>query len=367
MFYKSSDFHGGPMVSVFDSGSFDKIRLNADIRVNGTHDWTQLDYIFNSQDSTEGVLYFGVWGGSGGILWFDDVSIQETALVYLVRRPGAPVRVYDPDQAGPDFVEGRDFKPIQDRHMQVPTPFVDDYHDRSPVMLTPGTHMKAGETVLIDSYSAFPIAGNHSVAMCLTDPDSLKWVAKNGKAIHRILPSDGGMMLGYDEIRQMNSCGGCRALHLSAGELLARSVQTTVKAYQSFAPKMPLYIWNDMFDPYHNERANYFHVEGDLAGAEKGIPAEVTIMNWNMDKLHDSLVWFSGKDARQPISHKQIIAGYYDTGNGGSAASNELQAASGVPGVVGMMYTTWNDDYGQMESFATAAKAGWKNYLLSVR
>ncbi len=354
------------MISVFDSGNFDKVRFNISLNANGTHDWTQVDAIFNSQDSIEGALYFGVWGGSSGILWFDDVSIQETALVYLARREGTPVKVYDPAQAGPDFVEGRDFKPIIDAHMLVEKPFTDDYHDPSPVILPRQTHLKPGQTVLIDSYSIFPVAGNHSVAMCLTDSASRKWVAKNGKAIHGLFPKDSGMILGYDEIRQMNSCANCRDRHLSAGQLLAWSVGETVKAYESFAPKMPLYIWNDMFDPFQNGHANYYHVEGDLAGAEKGIPADVTVMNWNMGRLHESLQWFSGKDAKQPVAHSQIIAGYYDTGDGAAAANAELQAAAGVPGIKGFMYTTWNDDYGQLESFANAARSGWKSYRASV-
>ncbi len=70
--------------------NFDKVRFNVTLQTAGDHDWTQVDYTFNSQDSTEGYLYFGVWGGSSGILWFDDVSIEETALIYLTRRPGAP-------------------------------------------------------------------------------------------------------------------------------------------------------------------------------------------------------------------------------------------------------------------------------------
>lgn len=367
LFYKSSNFRGGPMISVFDKGNFDKVRLNVSLPANGTHDWTQVDYLFNSQDSTDGTIYFGVWGGSAGILWFDDVSIEETSLVYLTRREGAPVKVYAPDQKGPDFVEGRDFKPITDHHMQISKPFTDDWHEPTPVVLPPGTHMKPGQTVLIDSYSAFPVPGNHSIAMCMTDPESLKWVGRNGKAIHHVLPSGGGLMLGFDEIRQMNSCGSCRAKHMTAGQLLSWSVGNLMQIYGKVAPGNALYIWNDMFDPFHNGRDNYFHVESDLAGAVSGVPAEVIVMNWNQDKLHDSLQWFSGVDAKQPIAHRQIIAGYYDTGNGEATAAAELKAANGVPGVLGFMYTTWNDDYSQMEKYSKTARAGWNSYRQSVR
>ncbi len=362
LFYKSSDFHGAPMISVFDGGSLKKVRFNVSLNANGTHDWTQLDYAFNSQDSTAGYLYLGVWGGSSGLLWFDDISLEETALVYLTRRPSTPVRVYDPAEPSLEFVEGKDFNTITDDRMQTRNPFTDDYHEPTPVTLPPGTRLKPGQKISVDFYAVTTVPGQHSVSMCLTDPAGSQWVAGNGRAIHQLFPAGSGFFLGYDEIRQANSCGSCRGRHLSAGQLLASSVRQTIHAYASVAPNRPLYVWNDMFDPYHNAHANYFYVEGDLAGSWSGIPASVTIMNWNLDHLRDSLVWFSGTDTKQPIPHAQIIAGYYDTGNGAAAAQQELQAASGTPGVLGFMYTTWNDDYSQLAGFAAAAQSGWNTY-----
>ncbi|MBV9308379.1 MAG: hypothetical protein JOZ45_19695 [Acidobacteriaceae bacterium] len=367
LFYKSSDFRGAPMISVFDGGSRKKVRFNVSLQANGTHNWTQLDYTFNSQDSTEGELYFGVWGGSSGLLWFDDVQLEETALVYLTRRPGTPVRVYDSVRPSLEFTEGRDFNPIADARMQAKNPFTDDYHQPTPITLPPGTRLKPGQKVSVDYYAVTTVPGMHSVSMCLTDPASIQWVAANGRAIHQLFPVDSGLFLGYDEIRQANSCGSCRKRHLSAGQLLAWSVGQTMETYGSVAPGHPFYTWNDMFDPYQNAHANYFYVEGDLAGSWTGIPANVTIMNWNLDHLRDSLLWFSGTDTRQPTQHAQIIAGYYDTGNGPAAAQGELQAASGVPGILGLMYTTWNDDYSQLASFANAAKSGWSSYRSSLR
>ncbi len=67
------------------------------------------------------------------------------------------------------------------------------------------------------------------------------------------------------------------------------------------------------------------------------------------------------------FAHKQVIAGYYDWGDGAKAATAELQAAQGGPGIQGLMYTTWADDYSQMAPFARAAKAGWSGYLNSLQ
>jgi hypothetical protein len=89
-------------------------------------------------------------------------------------------------------------------------------------------------------------------------------------------------------------------------------------------------------------------------------------MNWNLSNLTNSLTWFSGKNAAQSVPYRQIVAGYYDSGNGTSSAQTELSQAAGIPGIQGLMYTTWNPDYSQMQNFANAALAAWPAYLASV-
>ena len=368
LFFRSSHFHGSAAASVFEAGDKDKVRLYAPLEANGTHDWTQVDYMFNSQDSTEAYLYFGVWGGSSGVLWFDDIQIEETALVYVIRRAGTPLRVYDPRNPATIYKEGADFDPVGDPRMSSSrTPFTDVYHDPAPITLPGNTHLAAGQIVAVDSYSAFPIPGLNGVSMCMTEPGVAKWIAKNARTLSQMVPSGGGVLVGYDEIRQMNSCASCRAKNMTAGQLLAWSIGESTHVYHSALPASPLYTWSDMFDPYHNAHDHYSYVEGDLTGSWKGLSPDLRILNWNLENLNKSLVWFSGSDPRQPIAHQQVIAGYYDTHNGTAAARRELSQAAGVPGILGVMYTSWADDYSQLESYAKAAKAGWSGYLASVR
>ena len=52
-------------------------------------------------------------------------------------------------------------------------------------------------------------------------------------------------------------------------------------------------------------------------------------MNWNLDHLHDSLMWFSGDDPRQRTPHKQVIAGFYDPADHDGAAAR--RGANGQP------------------------------------
>lgn len=372
IFYKTKEFKGLSQVEILDASGLQRFRptltlLNATFRAGETTAWRPLDYSFNSRDATSAYVYFGVWGGSLGTIRFDDATLEETALVYVTRRPGTPVTVYDPVNPAKVFKEGVDYNPIADARMtSTRTPYTDSYHRPTPVTLPPTTHLKPGQIVAIDSYSVFPIPGINDVGMCLTSPGVLNWQRRNARVIQSILPPGASLLMQYDEMRQMNSCGSCRAKKMSAGELLAWSVGQSTKLYGSLLPGARIYAWNDMFDPYHNAVKHYYNVEGDLAGSWKGLSSEITVMNWNLGNLNKSLRWFSGQNLRQPTPHKQIIAGYYDSGNGAAAAQSELQAAAGVPGVEGLMYTTWGDDYSQLETFANAARAKWGAYTASV-
>jgi hypothetical protein len=42
-----------------------------------------------------------------------------------------------------------------------------------------------------------------------------------------------------------------------------------------------------------------------------------------------------------------------------------MQAAMGIPGLVGLMYTSWEGDYSQLGPYADAAKAAWAAYKAS--
>ncbi|HEY3936720.1 MAG TPA: hypothetical protein VGL97_04790 [Bryobacteraceae bacterium] len=368
LFFKSINFLGGPMVEIFESGNSEKLRMIAYPHANGTHDWTELDYSFNSGDTKDASLYLGVWGGSKGVLLFDDILLEERALVYVEHSAGAPFKLYDPANPAKVYQEGVDYNRVVDPPMVAPqvNAFHNSYHWPPDITLPAGTHLVPGQTVAADYYAVFPIAFNNETAMCMSEPGVYRWLAANAQAVKKVLPKEAATLLNYDEIRQANSCWACRSRKMTAGELLAWSVGKTAQIYQTALPGTDLYVWNDMFDPYHNAKDHVFHVEGDFAGSWKGLAADVSIMNWNLGALRQSLTWFSGHDPRQPIAHRQMIAGFYDRGNGAAEASKELKDAAGIPGVVGFMYTTYADDYSQLQSFADGARAAWPAYLASL-
>jgi hypothetical protein len=366
LWYKTSSFHGLAAVEVQDWWHRKQARLYVEIPVSESNDWKKLDLTFNSRDTQAAYLYFGTWGGSSGILWFDDIQLEETAPVYVVRREGAPLRVYDPEDQRTEYREGKDFDHIYDPRLSAPkASFRDVYHAPVHITLPAGSRLRPAQIIAMDFYAIFPMLMDQQVGMCLTAPGTFKWIEKNGKALRSVMPAHDPVLLGYDELRQANSCAGCRAKGLTAGELLGWNINKTVKLYNSIMPDVPLYTWSDLFDPYHNAHDNYFYVEGNLAGSWKGLPSSVGVLNWDHAHLRESLTWFAGTDQRQAIPHKQIIASYYDNGKAESAET-DLQAAHGIPGLQGIMYVTWRDDYTNLESFAATALKAWDSYRDSV-
>jgi hypothetical protein len=258
-------------------------------------------------------------------------TIQETALVEVQHREGAPLRVYDDTQ---DFHEGNDF--------------TDDLH------IPAQSRIHEGDEVFADYYAITPVNGEGR-GVCLTDPAVKRWAAGNARKVAALMPPDSPLFLQHDEMRHMDSCESCRRMNKSPGELLAWSLRGLIASL----PQRPLYIWSDMFDPWHNAVPHYYYVEGDLRGSWEGLPDSVTVMNWNGRRRRVSLQWFASR------GNAQVIAGFYDPPDhdGAGAARTELFEANGIRGIKGLMYTTWRDDYSQLEAYAQAARRQWPEYL----
>ena len=354
---------GAPTVSVLDFTTKPNTalaRFSRDLPIQGTTDWTRYDFVFNSRESTKVSIYLGIWGGNEGNLWVDDIEAEETGLVNVLRRGGTPLRVYDPT-SGTTYAEGSDYGAIADPSLVSSPGNYEDWHAPPAVTIPSGSKLAPGQTVAIDHYTVYPaIAGG--VGVCLTEPAVDGWMHDNITALDPILPKTSGLFLQYDEMRHMNSCDLCRKKSLAPGALLAGNVAATVATFHAVRPGAQTYFWNDMFDPNHNAHDDYYYVEGDIAGSWKGLPSDAIIMNWNLGNLAKSLAWFSGSVAGQPQPYRQIIAGYYDSGDGATAVKQHFAAAKGIPGVIGVMYTTWNDDYSQLGPFAAGALEAWKTY-----
>ena len=105
-----------------------------------------------------------------------------------------------------------------------------------------------------------------------------------------------------------------------------------------------------MFDPTHNAHGDYYLVNGSWSGSWEGLGKDLIVVNWNSGaKSAESLRFFAGR------GNRQILAGYYD-GKPDSIRAWLATAREAAPSsLAGIMYTTWQGRYDDLEAFARAA------------
>ena len=316
--------------------------------IKATQDWTRYDAVVNSDKWDKARIYLGVWGGRGGQIWWDDITLEDAGLSNLLRREGCPLVVKGED--GTVYQEGRDFAPVVDEKLgRVPwLGNYDVYHAGPDIQITPNSRIVGGQRLSVSYYSVVKVDAG-SVAPCLSEPKTYEVLRDQMRRVCDLW-QPAGLFLSQDEMRQMNSCALCRERGLDAGALLADSARRCVQIAREIAPDAPLFIWSDMFDPHHNAVNNYYLVRGDLAGSWEGLDKDVSIANWNFEHRDASLKFFAER------GHHQILSGYYDAGP--EQIREWMDAAKGVPDVDGAMYTTWENRYDDLEAFAKIAWGG---------
>jgi hypothetical protein len=299
--------------------------------VKPTQDWTQHHIVFDTLDHRGDVsVYFGIWGGGKGSLQWRDWQIEEVGLVNVLRRDGTPCVVQG-------YTEGKDYDRIEDPLLgNKPWPGEYTAWHEPPVI---HTHGIPDNTRLRVSWFYPPIVGDGQVSICPSEPKTMVILADQARRVKEAFGSTGYMM-SHDEIRCWNWDDACQSRHEDAGQLLADNVRACTKLLAG----SEVYVWSDMVDPNHNAHGDYYLVRGDFAGSWEGLDKSVTIVNWNFGKRDASLKFFADR------GHKQVIAGYYD--GKVERAREWLASASKVPGVVGIMYTTWQHKYDDLEAFA---------------
>ena len=317
--------------------------------IESTQDWKPFEVVFNSLEDPMINVYAGLWGGGTGTLWIDDIRIEELALVNVLRRPGCPLVVKSADGKS-TYEEGRDFAPVADEKLGT-VPYAGEYafdHEGAVIRPLKGSRIREGERLLVSWYHPVLTHGSQ-VMCCLTEPKVDAILRDQVRRVNDLLKPK-TFFLSHDEIRVANWCASCRWKKTTPGKLLADNVARCAKSIRDISPGAQLVVWSDMFDPNHNAVAGYYLVDGTLAGSWEGLPRDMTIANWNGGKMGDSLRFFSGR------GHKQVIAGYYDTGDLAGFTAWDA-AARGTPGVDGFMYTTWNSDYARLDAYGAAMKS----------
>lgn len=367
---RTRDYKGTPEIKVLaprgqgqDAASLSYSSLGC----KQSQDWTTHHVVFNSLDFTSVNLYFGCWDGSTGELSWDDAGIEEIGLLNAVRRKGAPltIEIEPPAPSGAPSTgappappaprtplrEGIDFKPIADPRMGVvPWPGGFEVYHQPPAieLLRP----LQGGTRLRVSYSHAVTIHDGQVMICPSEPKTIDLLRDQAVRVNALW-NPSAFWMSHDEIRCLNHDQSCRERNLTPGQILAQNARACTAILREINPAARIYVWSDMFDPAHNAHDNYYLVRGDLAGAWEGLDKDVIIACWYFEKRAESLSFFVHRG--NPV----LIAGYYD-GPPGAGVRNIGDWLAAVPpdaDLRGVMYTTWEQHYDDLEAFSGAA---WK-------
>jgi hypothetical protein len=247
---------------------------------------------------------------------------------------------------GPILTEGREFAKILDPNMgNHPWNGSYDVWHAPPVLKT---SLPDGARLRVSYYHAVTVHDGQAM-ICPSEPRTLELLRDQAKRMHAAWGAKGYMM-SHDEIRVLNWCQACQRRNLDAGALLADNVKACIQILRQTNPGGKIYVWSDMFDPYHNAHGDYYLVRGDLKESWLGLDKEVIVLPWYFDKRKESLKFFAAR------GHRQVIAGYYDAKP--EQIREWLNAAEPFPGVIGVMYTTWQQKYVDLEAFARIAVGG---------
>ena len=103
-----------------------------------------------------------------------------------------------------------------------------------------------------------------------------------------------------------------------------------------------------MLDPNHNARNNYDMVTGDFSGSWRYIPKDIIIVCWYYQKREQSLEHFSKN------GFKVLAAAYYDK-NSLETTRQWLKTIKKHDNTLGIMYTTWKNQYNLLTNFGHLA------------
>ncbi|MEA1997320.1 MAG: hypothetical protein U9N45_06755 [Gemmatimonadota bacterium] len=306
--------------------------------LKATAGWAEARVAFNSRDYERVKISVGFPNSGSGVFRIDDYNIREEGPVNILRRQGTPLVVRG-EKNGVVYVEGRDFETLLDPVM---TMLFD--HEPPALKLTPESRIAEGERLRVSYWNNHPIYHGQTPA-CFSEPAVYDWWRKSVQFLHEYIHPD-KYYLSADELRLAGTCETCQAQGLSVAEMLGKCINKQVEIIREFNPDAEIFIWSDMFDPNHNagDRLNkgYYYLNYEIF--EKSweyIPNDLVIVCWYSGMRDKSLEHFSSNGFRTLGSS----AGSLDTARGW------LKSLDATENAVGMMYTTWGDDYSQLADF----------------
>jgi hypothetical protein len=306
-----------------------------------TSDWHEVTWGFNSWYADHVEFRVGVSGGGrGGIetgkVWIDDVAVEEVGLTNVLRRPGTPVQVRN-EKSGEVYEEGRDFAAISDPQLDFSW-----NHEGPAIQLLAGSRIHAGDRLRVDYFHGTTIYRDQTV-IDMSEPAVYEIWQRQIPLIEKYLAPK-KYFLSMDEVRVGGFCEACKNRHLSMAQILGDCVTRQYQMIRAANPQAEVYVWSDMFDPNHNAKEKYFLIDGSFDGTWNYIPKDLVIACWNYRRRDASLDFFS------KLGFRTLAGAYYDADSLDNP-KGWLESLDRTHGAVGIMYTTWQDNYQLLPAF----------------
>lgn len=306
--------------------------------------WTEMKLAFNSQKTTSLSVILGVYSGTSGKIWWDDVKLSSTPLLNLVRRSSLPLVLKT--TSGRVLKEKTDYGAVRDPKLGQ-TIFqgnFDTYHSAPSIVTKAASGLSEGDTVLLNGYHTM-ITFKGQVGCSWLENKVFSIIRRTYVEAEKAFAPD-GYLLDTNEVRT----GGWEPAEVAkgtSGKALAAHFTREINTIRGVVGNKPLYRWSDMIDPGHNAVKDFQQIQSTLAGSWNGVdPKKVVIMNWediSLKNVKASVAFFDKK------GYTQMIAAFYDQDV--QENYNAWQTGVGSRPVTGSMYTTWTKDYSKLKPF----------------
>lgn len=294
-------------------------------------EWRQVSVDFTTGPSGETTVWMGSWSKTAtGTFWFDDAKIEALALNELATRAGTPFVVRSA-ATGREFAAGRDYlPPVRESGAWV-------------VKVPAGSAIAEGEAVTVDAYVWARAGIKSQISTCMSDPRLYDLFRKSADGIVEAC-NPRKWFLSMDEINNGGTCPLCAARKTDMAHIVANCVLRQHEIIRSVRPDAKIYAWSDAFDPWHNAKEQYGGCQGSFVGIWDLIPRDLSLVCWHFGIRDKDLPFFAARGLG-------IVAGAYYDAKDVSRDEKWVETLNRTKGATGLLYTTWEGRYGQLENF----------------
>lgn len=301
------------------------------LRTDETGKWKKVTLSFATGSSGVATVWMGCWSKSAnGVFWFDDAHLEELELDEVAVRAGTPFEVRDA-RTGAVYAEGRDYlAPVRS-------------HNGIYVGIPAGSSIPEGSCVEIDTYVWSRSGVKSQISTCMSDPELYRLFRRSAEGIAAAC-NPRKWFLSMDEIRNGGTCPLCEARKTDMAHIVAECVLKQHEIIRSVRPDAKVYAWSDMFDPWHNAKAQVAGCKGSFIGIWDLIPRDMTLVCWHFRIRETDLPFFA------KLGFGIVAGAYYDQQ---TIRRDELwvETLNRTKGATGILYTTWAARYDQLENF----------------